>query len=307
MKIEIQNFDDLRNKFKLSENEKAFKEDDKTLPISITSHFLSLIDLNDERDPLRIQVFPSILEKEEKDFEKNLKYKSIKLEISKDEILNINESSNYELNINKDSNLTIKIESKSPISVNLNLKIKENKKVNFFELSNSKSSYIKKNINLEKNSTLIYSQIILANRTNTTVTELKENSIYNLIGAFRINNEETYIMKNTLLLTSIVALLFSACSKDRVRVKGSGPVVTEERSVNAFDEVSWPAAKRVVASSRSCRSLIGSPVSSYRLWRSMVSRSFGGLGSFRRCSMIPNKFASNHAISFLNRRWRPST
>ncbi len=65
MKIEIQNFKDLKNKYNLSENEKSFKESDTTLPISITSHFLSLINLEDENDPLRIQVFPSVLEDEE--------------------------------------------------------------------------------------------------------------------------------------------------------------------------------------------------------------------------------------------------
>lgn len=69
MKIEIQSFNDLKNKYNLSENEKAFKESDKTLPISITSHFLSLINLEDEKDPLRIQVFPSVLEEEENDLE----------------------------------------------------------------------------------------------------------------------------------------------------------------------------------------------------------------------------------------------
>lgn len=53
-------------------------------------------------------------------------------------------------------------------------------------------------------------------------------------------------MKNTLLLTSILALLFSACSKDRVRVKGSGPVVTQERSANAFDEVKLENSIKVI-------------------------------------------------------------
>lgn len=65
MKIEIQSFKELKEKYKLSENERNFKENENTLPISITSHYLSLIDLNDEKDPLRIQVFPNVLEEKD--------------------------------------------------------------------------------------------------------------------------------------------------------------------------------------------------------------------------------------------------
>ena len=65
MKIEIQSFEDLKKQYKLTKNERDFKENENTLPISITSHYLSLIDLNDEKDPLRIQVFPNVLEEQD--------------------------------------------------------------------------------------------------------------------------------------------------------------------------------------------------------------------------------------------------
>lgn len=38
-------------------------------------------------------------------------------------------------------------------------------------------------------------------------------------------------MKNILLVASMAVILISACSKDRIRLKGEGPVVTEERKV----------------------------------------------------------------------------
>ena len=62
MEIAVHNFDELKKNYKLSKNEMAFNEDKNSLPISITKHFLSLIDLEDENDPLRIQVFPNVLE-----------------------------------------------------------------------------------------------------------------------------------------------------------------------------------------------------------------------------------------------------
>ncbi|MGD1823142.1 MAG: KamA family radical SAM protein [Pleomorphochaeta sp.] len=62
MEIEVHNFNELKKKYKLTKNEMAFKESENTLPISITKHFLSLINLEDENDPLRIQVFPNVLE-----------------------------------------------------------------------------------------------------------------------------------------------------------------------------------------------------------------------------------------------------
>lgn len=69
MKIEIKNFEELKNKCSLTKNEMAFKENENTLPISITKHFLSLINLEDENDPLRIQVFPNVLEENEDNLE----------------------------------------------------------------------------------------------------------------------------------------------------------------------------------------------------------------------------------------------
>ena len=60
MKIETKNFEDLKKQYNLTDKELAFKESAHSLPISITSHFLSLIDKDDEKDPLRIQVFPSV-------------------------------------------------------------------------------------------------------------------------------------------------------------------------------------------------------------------------------------------------------
>ncbi len=69
MKIEIQSFDELKKQYKLSDNEKAFKASKNTLPVSITKHYLSLIDLDDEKDPLRIQVFPNVLEENENNLE----------------------------------------------------------------------------------------------------------------------------------------------------------------------------------------------------------------------------------------------
>ncbi len=69
MEIEVQSFEDLKKKYKLSKNEEAFKGNQYTLPVSITKHFLSLINLKDEKDPLRIQVFPNVLEENEENLE----------------------------------------------------------------------------------------------------------------------------------------------------------------------------------------------------------------------------------------------
>jgi len=44
-------------------------------------------------------------------------------------------------------------------------------------------------------------------------------------------------MKNILLIASIAVLLTSACNKDRIRLKGEGPTITEERSASDFDQV----------------------------------------------------------------------
>ncbi len=45
-------------------------------------------------------------------------------------------------------------------------------------------------------------------------------------------------MKNVMLISGLaVVLLTTACNKDRIRLKGEGPVVSEERSVSSFDEV----------------------------------------------------------------------
>ncbi len=69
MKIEIQSFEELKKTYNLSRNEKAFKENESTLPVSITKHFLSLINIDDEDDPLRIQVFPNVLEEQDRELE----------------------------------------------------------------------------------------------------------------------------------------------------------------------------------------------------------------------------------------------
>lgn len=49
--------------------------------------------------------------------------------------------------------------------------------------------------------------------------------------------EKTINMKKTLLMIAALSLILGACRKDRVRIKGVGPVVTETRNATFFDEV----------------------------------------------------------------------
>lgn len=69
MKINITSFDQLKKNFKLTEAESSYKGGNNSLPLSITSHYLSLIDENDPQDPLRLQVFPTAYEEIEESME----------------------------------------------------------------------------------------------------------------------------------------------------------------------------------------------------------------------------------------------
>lgn len=69
MKIAIKDFNQLKKHFKLTDAELKYKGGNESLPISITSHFLSLIDENDPNDPLRKQVFPTFYEEKEEELE----------------------------------------------------------------------------------------------------------------------------------------------------------------------------------------------------------------------------------------------
>jgi hypothetical protein len=53
-------------------------------------------------------------------------------------------------------------------------------------------------------------------------------------------------MKNTIILTAIITVLLASCRKDRIRVKGSGPVVIQERSATAFDELKLQNSVKVI-------------------------------------------------------------
>jgi lysine 2,3-aminomutase len=69
MKINITSFEQLKQSFKLTEAESSYSGGNNSLPISITSHYLSLIDENDPDDPLRKQVFPTSFEEVEENME----------------------------------------------------------------------------------------------------------------------------------------------------------------------------------------------------------------------------------------------
>lgn len=69
MNVNITNFEQLKKTFKLTNDEAKFKGGNESLPISITKHFLSLIDENNEKDPLRRQVFPTFYEEIEENLE----------------------------------------------------------------------------------------------------------------------------------------------------------------------------------------------------------------------------------------------
>lgn len=69
MKINITSFDQLKKNFKLTEAESSYRGGNNSLPLSITSHYLSLIDENDPKDPLRLQVFPTAYEEIEETME----------------------------------------------------------------------------------------------------------------------------------------------------------------------------------------------------------------------------------------------
>jgi lysine 2,3-aminomutase len=69
MKINITSFEQLKKTFKLTEAESSYTGGNNSLPVSITSHFLSLIDENDPKDPLRLQVFPTVYEEIEETME----------------------------------------------------------------------------------------------------------------------------------------------------------------------------------------------------------------------------------------------
>lgn len=65
----IHSFDELKKRFTLTENEAAYKGGNNSLPISITPHYLSLIQSDDPQDPLRKQVFPDCREEKEENLE----------------------------------------------------------------------------------------------------------------------------------------------------------------------------------------------------------------------------------------------
>lgn len=67
--MSITSLEQLERDFTLTENEKAWKETETSVPLKITDYYLSLIDKNDVSDPLRRQVFPSCLENEHCDLE----------------------------------------------------------------------------------------------------------------------------------------------------------------------------------------------------------------------------------------------
>ncbi len=69
MNVKITSFEQLRKTFKLTAEEEAYSGGNNSLPVSITSHFLSLIDENDPLDPLRKQVFPTLNEEKEETLE----------------------------------------------------------------------------------------------------------------------------------------------------------------------------------------------------------------------------------------------
>ena len=67
--------------------------------------------------------------------------------------------------------------------------------------------------------------------------------------------------------------------------------------------VSWPAAKVVMISSRSCRSDMPSPVSASRAASSISSRSPLGAPPSRRCAIRPYIRSSRAVISCWKRRF----
>jgi lysine 2,3-aminomutase len=69
MKDDIHSLQELKARFALSKDEAAFKGGNESLPVSITSHYLSLIDPDDPDDPLRRQVFPNCKEEETENLE----------------------------------------------------------------------------------------------------------------------------------------------------------------------------------------------------------------------------------------------
>lgn len=69
MRVNITNFEQLKKTFKLTKEEEFYTGGNNSLPVSITSHFLSLIDESDPLDPLRRQVFPTIYEEIEETME----------------------------------------------------------------------------------------------------------------------------------------------------------------------------------------------------------------------------------------------
>ena len=52
----------LQQKLRLTQEELSWKEGPLSVPLSITDHFLALIDPDDPSDPLRRQVVPSCRE-----------------------------------------------------------------------------------------------------------------------------------------------------------------------------------------------------------------------------------------------------
>lgn len=69
MKINITSFEQLKKSFKLTKAESSYTGGNNSLPISITAHYLSLIDEKDPNDPLRKQVFPTVYEEIEETME----------------------------------------------------------------------------------------------------------------------------------------------------------------------------------------------------------------------------------------------
>ena len=135
----------------------------------------------------------------------------------------------------KKDNSSVKVESENldlETDSNITINVSEGIKLKILENSNASNLYRFLEVNLEKNSNLAYSQLILDSLMNISKVNLKENSVYVLKSAYFANNKQMYINNtaNHIGKSSESNMQINGASRNNSKVIADGLVRIENQA-----------------------------------------------------------------------------